>query len=592
MAKFYLIDHSLKKVGSHHYEYALHILSAAERAGYEPILGANRKFTKGKEISPAWRLNTDFRYSTYSEVSVVVNLARWLRRKEDAADAGAELPWWRRSWKQAHAGWGQFSELRRLLRAERRIRSFAKGTRRLLKQFPLAARDQVFLPTMNELDLIGAQRVWAADPTTRQADWHLQFHFNIEPDWEADPQLRAYHLGRIREIFARCRNRFPQHRLFFHTTTEGLAAQYNRLEAVPFRWLPYPVNPAFESAKASRRADAPLRVTCIGGVRVEKGIDVLPTLLRSVWQDTFLTGQAQLAIQAESEHKLPSEVRALWSAQATAGRSSSESPDPLKLIPFPLDSDGYQRLITDSDIGLLLYDRHQYQARCSGVLVELLSAGVPVLVPAGCWLADQIAEEIYRHREIVVAGMQRHGPEVRLDLRRLNGQAGTILQVARPASHLLYSLRWQAREQAQTYCRLQMRQRNSSGRPLETTVEILSPRPDAQTATMLVPLRAEAAQVEIEWRTALTDQPLEVLAAGAQFLATGPEAIAMPRGAVGLLFSDPAQTPDLLRDLVTHYRHYERTAAAFARRFFAEHSPAHVVAMLGSLSAGTTSRAA
>ena len=40
----------------------------------------------------------------------------------------------------------------------------------------------------------------------------------------------------------------------------------------------------------------------------------------------------------------------------------------------------------NAQIGLLLYDRHAYRSRCSGVLVEFLCAGVPVIVPSGTWL--------------------------------------------------------------------------------------------------------------------------------------------------------------------------------------------------------------
>ena len=32
-----------------------------------------------------------------------------------------------------------------------------------------------------------------------------------------------------------------------------------------------------------------------------------------------------------------------------------------------------------------------------GVLVEMLCSGVPGIVPAGCWLAEEIAESIYQH---------------------------------------------------------------------------------------------------------------------------------------------------------------------------------------------------
>ena len=43
-----------------------------------------------------------------------------------------------------------------------------------------------------------------------------------------------------------------------------------------------------------------------------------------------------------------------------------------------------------ADVGLFLYNPQRYVARCSGVLLELLIRGVPVVVPQGCWLSDQL----------------------------------------------------------------------------------------------------------------------------------------------------------------------------------------------------------
>ena len=46
MSKFVLIDHSLKQIGGHHYEYAIHILTAAHEAGYEPVLAVYRHIAR------------------------------------------------------------------------------------------------------------------------------------------------------------------------------------------------------------------------------------------------------------------------------------------------------------------------------------------------------------------------------------------------------------------------------------------------------------------------------------------------------------------------------------------------------------------
>ena len=43
--RFVLIDQSIRSLTGHHYEYAVHVLGVAEKAGYRPVLAANRRFT-------------------------------------------------------------------------------------------------------------------------------------------------------------------------------------------------------------------------------------------------------------------------------------------------------------------------------------------------------------------------------------------------------------------------------------------------------------------------------------------------------------------------------------------------------------------
>ncbi|MBL8219615.1 MAG: hypothetical protein JNL62_10315, partial [Bryobacterales bacterium] len=51
--KFILIDQSISSIAGHHYEYAVHVLEAAQRAGFEPYLATNRRFPK-EQHPPEW----------------------------------------------------------------------------------------------------------------------------------------------------------------------------------------------------------------------------------------------------------------------------------------------------------------------------------------------------------------------------------------------------------------------------------------------------------------------------------------------------------------------------------------------------------
>jgi len=64
-----------------------------------------------------------------------------------------------------------------------------------------------------------------------------------------------------------------------------------------------------------------------------------------------------------------------------------------------MDANAYLKWIQSADIGLFLYDSRRYYTRCSGVLIEMLACGNPVIVPAGCWLSRQIAKPNHQYLE-------------------------------------------------------------------------------------------------------------------------------------------------------------------------------------------------
>ena len=65
MRQFVLIDQSIRGLTGHHYEYAVHVLGAAEKAGYQPILAANRKFT-GQDAK-GWPIFREYQFGFWSQ---------------------------------------------------------------------------------------------------------------------------------------------------------------------------------------------------------------------------------------------------------------------------------------------------------------------------------------------------------------------------------------------------------------------------------------------------------------------------------------------------------------------------------------------
>jgi len=558
MHRFYLIDHSLKKVGGHHFEYALHVLQAAAAAGYQPVLAAHRKFHAVAHLPADWQVFTPYRESTYCSAAIMGQLPLRMPPVSEHDRRANSLRGWR----------FRLQEWLRKQQGARRTRAFTAGTTQLFAALPPQPGDHALLATINELDLLGAMEYWRHDPQSANVDWHLQFHFNIEPDWPTSPERCEFYRQQLRDVFDTCRQEFPRHRLHYYNTTDQLAEQYNRLGKTHFVGLPYPTNPKFQLAKVPAAPGQPLRVTCVGGVRAEKGIQSTVRLIDDLWDDTFAAGKARLVIQAESPKKLPPAV------QARLPEADNTATSPLSLVPHPLSTDDYRQLIVTTDIGLLLYDRKQYQARCSGILVEMLSAGVPVVVPAGCWLADQIASAIYAHRQSQITAATAIGDERTPWRGEFTDAAQRTYAVPAGATQVGLSLRWQPVQVQAGYAQLTLRSWDADNVELPPVAETLCIPTVGQAAVVWAQLPAGATRIELRLQDAYGRAAFAVAQSRLKFCHVADN---LPTGAVGQIVHSAAEVAPAVREIIAHYTHYEQTAAAFARRWIAWHSPARVV---------------
>jgi hypothetical protein len=473
----------------------------------------------------------------------------------------------------------------------------------------------------------------------------LQFHFKIYEGREPSYDAQQERLARLKPLFCDTAAALPEGRIHFYTTTDILAEQYNRLGAAEFHALPYPVNPALlDKPAARRRLDGPLRVTCAGGVRPEKGTAQLFRAIAPLWRDYFESGRLQLVVQAKRLGKLPPELRphASWDGagkrelqiplspreRVRRGSNSSqlsplsqplpsrgegfgnalkrEKHSEVSVVRWPLSTEKYLDLVRDSHIALLIYDAQQYYARCSGVLVEMLKAGVPVIVPAGCWMAEQIAEPIYAHRDVLCATMPQTarmmaaaaewetagGTRLRLgatDTRFVVARDANSLVARLPAprgaGHLCIRFQWAASTPPGNYLELVATQTLDGKRQLQTTREIFGSRIGRRPLSMLIPLAPDARRLQIVWRNAFDAGMLAI--ENVEFLFLSAEQVACPLGAVGLIAAGIDQTAVLLRDIADHYAHYRQTAEAFAPAWGRWHSPEQVVDLLTAIANNT-----
>ncbi len=661
MSKFIVIDHSLKGVGGHHYEYAAHVLAAAERAGYEPALATHRRFRGGADYPRHWPTWPVFRYTTYSRYTVYRSRPQHQRaaaaadnrsgeHNSSVGDRSFRPRTLRGLWQQLTDHWHRGGR-------ERRIAAFAASLARLFARHPLVPGDQAFVPTLSELDLAGLVRyLEASGHASDVADWHLQFHYNIfdgrEPEFESQDEK----LDAMRCAFADATARTPRHRLFFYNTTEPLAEQYRRMNLAPFRALPYPVNESLAGDVAGDEANdddnanretiyrspqtpsptpTPLRVACLGAIRPEKGAAELASVVAELWDSHFLPGRCQLVVQSNKKRfRLPLPVD-----------DESELPDdvePVVYAPHPLPMDDYVDLIRSADIGLLMYDSRRYYARCSGVLVELLSVGTPVVVSAGCWMAEQIAEANFAHLDRAATELRvvarhaaidlspvvetdtnhdgMHGHSTRPGTAAIDGRlvlpAGAHAIVAEvdvpaPTTHVLCSFRWRHPTEAGTYARVSLEATDNDAdidADIDADSEESNEEQDNGRRAFVVgrrhgdaPVRVmfavppDAGRVRLRWENeydsgpiALEDVQIELLSAGHLPRAS------YPLGGVGLIAADDGEVAALLDEIVTHWPHYRKTAAEFSRDWSAFHNAGRIVAELTARSAkeSTAKRAA
>jgi len=546
-SKFVLIDHSMRDLGGHYYTYASCVLPAAERAGLQPVLAMHRDFRDLGALPPSWQSHAVFRNKSYSQ-----------RYVDTGGSHGAIGVWWSRT----RSKW-------RARERQRLAESFAEDCATLFSKIRLSAGDHVFFASASEIDLDGlAMFLRRAPAEYRRIHWHLQFHLGIfegrDPDYAEQRPRREF----MREIFRHALARAPEHHIHLYCTTRELSAQYEYLDVGPFHTLPYPVHPLFLLPTAPKTASDSVRIACLGHSRREKGYRELPIVVRKLWNDYLSKGRAQLVMQTRRR-----DLRRALDATVSDLGAHSATP-PVVYAPFPLDLERYAELVRSSDVGLLLYDSTRYYSRCSGVLLEMLSAGVPVIVPGGCWLSEQIHDENQRHlRDIAAHGTPlkeistgsvtwRSGAEANgTAISFTNVATSCEFDLAPDARSLLLSLQWLKPSTRGTYAHVELEQLDAQGKQVTTFAAIIGPGSEPSAVYSLFHLHESAHRARLEWRNAWDDGVITVNGVECRLYREH-----YPAGSVGLTAANMDQSGELLGDVLLHMDHYRKRSSTFAAR--------------------------
>ncbi|WP_129775487.1 glycosyltransferase family protein [Peristeroidobacter soli] len=549
--KFVLIDHSMRDLGGHYYTYASCVLPAAERASLQPVLAMHREFRDLPALPPSWQSHPIFRNKSYSQ------------RYIETGNVNGALGGW---WSRTRSKW-------RARERQRLAESFAEDCATLFTKIELTEGDHVFFASASEIDLEGlAIFLQRAPAEYRRVHWHLQFHLGIfegrDPEYAKQRPRREF----MREIFRHALARVPEHHIHLYCTTRELTAQYEYLGVAPFHTLPYPVHPLFLLPTPPKTSSDNVRIACLGHSRREKGYRELPIVVRRLWNEYLSKGRAQLVMQTRRRDLM----RALDSTVSDLGPHSATPP--IVYAPFPLDLERYAELVRSSDIGLLLYDSTRYYSRCSGVLLEMLSAGNPVIVPGGCWLSEQIHEENQRHlRDIAARGvpLKQIGSADGAAISFTNVEQSSELDLTAGARSLLLRLRWLQPSTPGTYAHVELEQLDEQGAQVMTFAAIIGPGSDPSAVYSLFHLHENARRARLKWRNAWDDGPITVDSLEYRLYAEH-----YPAGSVGLTAANMDQSGELLGDVLLHMDHYRQRSAAFAGRCAEYFNADQIVAQL------------
>ena len=203
----------------------------------------------------------------------------------------------------------------------------------------------------------------------------LILHYTPHPQLGVpDPAARAYE-----EAFRRIDESSLGSRILLCTDSERLRAEYRAICDVPITVLPVPH--CNEPASGPRADKISLSIVFAGEARSDKGFHLLPAAIREIFASS---PKADVIFNIQAYRGNGYDQETTW--------LMLPADDRVRIHPDPLSEPEYEAFIENADLILIPYLSGPYRAQTSGIYCEAAALGIPVVVPSGTWMADQVAK--------------------------------------------------------------------------------------------------------------------------------------------------------------------------------------------------------
>lgn len=338
MSRIVIVEQTALGIGGHYFAYTGAIARAAVEEGFETVVLHNVKLDPVWDI-PGIRTVPVFTY-TWSE----------------AERAGI------RDWAPGNIAF-EYAEA--------------------LETVAVGRDDHVLFHTLGKVDLENVLRyLLGLAASSDLPSFHIILRYDIS---ELEPLMDLFG-----PLFRRLRDSSIGQRVFLHTDTDLLTRDYTALTGVAFGTLPIPFEqqPLKDGLVRERKAEAsPLEIVYLGDARLEKNFHYIPQACRELWDSHLSTGVAKLV--AQCNFNTPGgETGQLAAVQSLA----QFPPSTVHLIDRPQPTDEYYAALARAALVIVPYCPERYRSRSSGILVEAIAAGKPVVTTKGSWMETMVDE--------------------------------------------------------------------------------------------------------------------------------------------------------------------------------------------------------